>query len=156
MARYLAHYGIKNMHWGVRRFQYENGILTPEGRERYGYGPGRRGLMTENTKDYIRQGTKRGAKKGAKAGAIGAGIGIGTAATAVGTAAILANPAGFAAAATVIGAAWIGGGAVSGAIGGTTLGFVDGHDDTVAGREFIRSYDAYEKKVMLRDLDKKG
>lgn len=32
----LAHYGIKNQKWGVRRFQNEDGSLTPEGRERYG------------------------------------------------------------------------------------------------------------------------
>lgn len=31
----LMHYGVKNMHWGVRRFQYENGGLTPAGKERY-------------------------------------------------------------------------------------------------------------------------
>ena len=32
---YLCHYGIKGQKWGVRRFQKPNGILTPEGRERY-------------------------------------------------------------------------------------------------------------------------
>ena len=32
----LTHYGIKDMKWGVRRFQYENGSYTPEGKERYG------------------------------------------------------------------------------------------------------------------------
>lgn len=32
----LAHYGIKGQKWGVRRFQYENGSYTPEGKERYG------------------------------------------------------------------------------------------------------------------------
>ena len=31
----LAHYGIPNMHWGVRRFQDKLGRLTPEGKERY-------------------------------------------------------------------------------------------------------------------------
>lgn len=29
------HWGIQNMKWGVRRFQNEDGSLTPEGRERY-------------------------------------------------------------------------------------------------------------------------
>lgn len=32
---YLAHYGIKDMKWGVRRFQNPDGSLTPEGRARY-------------------------------------------------------------------------------------------------------------------------
>lgn len=32
----LYHYGIKNMKWGIRRFQNEDGSLTPAGEERYG------------------------------------------------------------------------------------------------------------------------
>lgn len=35
---YLAHHGIKGQEWGVRRFQNEDGSLTPAGRERYGVG----------------------------------------------------------------------------------------------------------------------
>ncbi len=31
----LAHHGIKGQRWGVRRFQNEDGTLTPAGRERY-------------------------------------------------------------------------------------------------------------------------
>lgn len=31
----LCHHGIKDQKWGVRRFQYEDGTLTPAGRERY-------------------------------------------------------------------------------------------------------------------------
>lgn len=34
----LYHHGIKGQKWGERRFQNEDGSLTPEGRERYGYG----------------------------------------------------------------------------------------------------------------------
>ena len=32
----LYHHGIKGQRWGVRRFQNEDGSLTPEGMERYG------------------------------------------------------------------------------------------------------------------------
>lgn len=31
---YLSHYGVKGMKWGVRRYQNENGSLTPEGQKR--------------------------------------------------------------------------------------------------------------------------
>ena len=33
---FLAHYGVKGQEWGVRRYQNEDGSLTPEGRKRYG------------------------------------------------------------------------------------------------------------------------
>lgn len=32
---YLSHEGIKGMRWGERRYQYEDGSLTPEGKIRY-------------------------------------------------------------------------------------------------------------------------
>lgn len=32
----LYHHGIKGQKWGLRRFQYEDGSLTPEGKVRYG------------------------------------------------------------------------------------------------------------------------
>lgn len=35
MGWYLKHYGLKGMHWGVRRFQYDDGSLTSAGRARY-------------------------------------------------------------------------------------------------------------------------
>lgn len=35
---YLAHYGIKGMKWGVRRFQNADGSLTAAGKKRYGTG----------------------------------------------------------------------------------------------------------------------
>lgn len=34
----LYHYGTPKMRWGVRRWQYEDGSLTPEGRVHYGIG----------------------------------------------------------------------------------------------------------------------
>lgn len=36
MNSYLSHHGIKGQKWGIRRFQNDDGTLTPEGRERYG------------------------------------------------------------------------------------------------------------------------
>lgn len=35
MEDYLCHYNILGAKWGLRRFQYKDGSLTPAGRERY-------------------------------------------------------------------------------------------------------------------------
>ena len=35
---YLKHFGIQGMKWGQRRYQYEDGSLTPEGKVHYGIG----------------------------------------------------------------------------------------------------------------------
>jgi hypothetical protein len=35
----LCHFGIRDMHWGVRRWQNPDGSLTPEGYEHYGINP---------------------------------------------------------------------------------------------------------------------
>lgn len=32
---YLQHFGVKGMHWGIRRYENEDGSLTPAGRRRY-------------------------------------------------------------------------------------------------------------------------
>lgn len=55
METYLAHSGILGMKWGVRRYQYKDGSLTPEGRKRYGSGndlksksPARTNLESQN------------------------------------------------------------------------------------------------------------
>lgn len=36
----LAHHGIKGQEWGKRKYQYEDGSLTPEGKKHYGVGDG--------------------------------------------------------------------------------------------------------------------
>lgn len=35
MQDYLIHYGVKGQKWGVRRYQYADGSLTPAGKKRY-------------------------------------------------------------------------------------------------------------------------
>ena len=37
MNDYIEHHGIKGMKWGIRRFQNEDGSLTPDGKKRYSY-----------------------------------------------------------------------------------------------------------------------
>ena len=48
----LKHWGILGMHWGVRRYQNEDGTLTPEGRERYGVGTSKEIEKLSYSKDY--------------------------------------------------------------------------------------------------------
>lgn len=36
MSNVIVHHGIKGQKWGVRRYQYADGTLTPAGRKRYG------------------------------------------------------------------------------------------------------------------------
>lgn len=35
MTNELYHYGVKGMHWGVRRYQNQDGTLTAAGKKRY-------------------------------------------------------------------------------------------------------------------------
>ena len=43
---FIMHYGIKGQHWGLRRFQNEDGSLTAEGKERY--------LNDDGSKNYAK------------------------------------------------------------------------------------------------------
>ena len=38
---YIAHFGVKGMKWGVRRYQNSNGSYTSAGKKRYGVGDGK-------------------------------------------------------------------------------------------------------------------
>ena len=40
----LAHWGVKGMHWGVRRYQNKDGSLTPAGKKRYSDDPDRQSV----------------------------------------------------------------------------------------------------------------
>ena len=63
----IRHYGIKGQQWGVRRYQNEDGSLTPAGKERYNdsNGGGRSGglkgvkaTQAGGLDNYIKSGTK--------------------------------------------------------------------------------------------------
>ena len=56
---YLTHSGIKGQRWGVRRYQNEDGTLTEEGKQRYGYYD-----RSDGSKDYKR--LEKDAEKDAK------------------------------------------------------------------------------------------
>ena len=51
---YISHHGIKGMHWGVRRFEDENGHLTPAGKKRYAVYGNSSGFKTFGDRDLKR------------------------------------------------------------------------------------------------------
>lgn len=55
-ADYLEHHGTKGQKWYKRRYQYQDGSLTEEGRIHYGVGPARKaGKALGSVKDAIRK-----------------------------------------------------------------------------------------------------
>lgn len=65
---YLAHHGIKGMKWGIRRYQNEDGSLTPEGKRKYYSADGKR-LTGAGKRWQVREKSKyyKDRYKGAKA-----------------------------------------------------------------------------------------
>ena len=53
-GEWLEHHGIKNQKWGVRRYQNEDGSLTPEGRKRYLKNPSNISYNKQGVKEYLK------------------------------------------------------------------------------------------------------
>lgn len=51
----ILHFGILNMHWGIRRFQNKDGSLTPAGRERYQKGGLTKSKDPESLSTYMKE-----------------------------------------------------------------------------------------------------
>jgi hypothetical protein len=62
LEAYLAHHGIKGMHWGIRRYQRADGSLTPEGEAR---------LARKQAKKEIKKIRKKGQRIGWSTGLVG-------------------------------------------------------------------------------------
>ena len=58
---FLAHYGIKGMKWGIRRYQNKDGTLTAEGRKHYSYSRNivRNRPYTDDVNDIVNTLTKK-------------------------------------------------------------------------------------------------
>lgn len=57
---FLAHYGIKGMRWGVRKYLDNNGRLTDKGLARYGKNPTKRSSARKLKRDFNRLDTEYG------------------------------------------------------------------------------------------------
>lgn len=54
MTDYIAHHGVKGQKWGVRKYQYADGTLTPSGKKRYSANPnGFDRLMNTDVKHLV-------------------------------------------------------------------------------------------------------
>lgn len=75
----LSHHGIKGQKWGIRRFQYGDGLLTPAGRARYNVGPREKSGSSRSTYKKDKKGLTDRQRKIAKA----VGVGVAVAGTAI-------------------------------------------------------------------------
>lgn len=57
---YLVHHGVEGMHWGVRRYQNEDGSYTDEGRKHYGIGEKRKKAESRHEARMRRKAEKHG------------------------------------------------------------------------------------------------
>lgn len=72
----IQHHGIKGQQWGHRRFQNEDGSLTPEGKERY-YDPQDTNTWNDDDwDDYYRREEKERKKRAMKRVALAAGVSV--------------------------------------------------------------------------------
>ena len=143
---FIEHHGIKGQKWGVRRYQNEDGSLTPEGEERYGIAVNRLKKHQERLlKD--KQELKENKKELVKDVAIFEGVAYGGLGAAVGF--ITKGPLG----------ALIGGG--TGGLLGTTIGALKGAfastgpSQSLGYRNAQKLIDKYSSKELNgKDLEK--
>lgn len=83
---YIAHFGVKGMRWGVRRYQNTNGSYTSAGKKRYGVGDGKsyksvsrggKGNMTDEQRAARRAKIKKAALMVGGAAALAGGAYLG-------------------------------------------------------------------------------
>lgn len=142
-STYIIHHGTKGQKWGVRRYQNEDGSLTPEGRKHYGVNSANVGSMSDNTKERIKKGAKIGAIAGTGVGAGVAGLTIGQIASTAAAAGLALNPIGMAA----IGATAVATYAASGALRGALVGGIYGATETKQARKLMEQHPAKNTKL---------
>ena len=49
----IYHHGIKGQRWGVRRYQYTDGSLTPAGQKRYNSGQNGKNIAGMKVKEFV-------------------------------------------------------------------------------------------------------
>lgn len=82
--QYLMHYGVKGMHWGIRRYQNPDGTLTEEGKRRHHLGTDEANQEYLREKEKIEKRTNRNVGIAAGAGYAGMAGGV-AAASVIGT-----------------------------------------------------------------------
>lgn len=137
----LYHHGIKGQKWGTRRWQNEDGSLTPEGYPHYGYNGPR-----DNSLERAYQGLKAGAIYGATQGAIATAFAMSVAAAA----GPISIPFYLNAGASMIASE-----AFRGAIVGASVGRVYGAAETAIGKASVLAANTELGKIKLSNLKRK-